>query len=170
LDELQQRCRSLDNAVTHGESEKRDLLEHLAKLVKGSEERDAKLKEQVAPSCFCNRVLRLRQFSCVLTLVCLVQLALEAQNKMASDAAAFTAQQIIQKLSSDLDDRDRQLDAQLRTNQALADELAVAAQAQRTQESEHARTQAELQVDGNVRCVLCGFSRRHDVCRTPETP
>ena len=47
LDEAQQRCRSLENAVTHGESEKRDLLEHLSKLVQAVEDRDAKLKEQV---------------------------------------------------------------------------------------------------------------------------
>jgi uncharacterized protein HemX len=47
LDEVQQRCRSLENAVTHGESEKRDLLEHLSKLVQAVDDRDAKLKEQV---------------------------------------------------------------------------------------------------------------------------
>ncbi len=47
LDELQLRCRSLDSAVTHGETEKRDLLEHLAKLVQAVDDRDAKLKEQV---------------------------------------------------------------------------------------------------------------------------
>ena len=48
LEELQQRCRFLENAVTHSETEKRDLLEHLSKLVQAVEERDAKLKEQVA--------------------------------------------------------------------------------------------------------------------------
>jgi hypothetical protein len=49
LEEMQQRCRSLESAVTHGESEKRDLLEHLSKLVQAVDERDAKLKEQVLP-------------------------------------------------------------------------------------------------------------------------
>jgi hypothetical protein len=47
LEESQQRCRFLENAVTHSETEKRDLLEHLSKLVQAVEERDAKLKEQV---------------------------------------------------------------------------------------------------------------------------
>ena len=99
-----------------------------------------------------------------------MQVALEAQNKMASDAAAFTAQQIIQKLSSDLDDKNRQLDAQLVANQALADELVAAAQAQRAQESEHARTKAELQVSRyRADCFVFVF-RRHEVGRTLETP
>jgi hypothetical protein len=40
LEELQQRCRALE--------EKSDLLEQLSKLVQAVEERDAKLKEQVA--------------------------------------------------------------------------------------------------------------------------
>ena len=46
-EESQQRCRALENAVTHSETEKRDLLERLSKLVQAVEERDAKLKEQV---------------------------------------------------------------------------------------------------------------------------
>jgi hypothetical protein len=47
LEESQQRCRALESAVTHNESEKRDLLEHLSKLVQAVEDRDSKLKEQV---------------------------------------------------------------------------------------------------------------------------
>jgi hypothetical protein len=47
LEESQQRCRVLESAVTHNESEKRDLMERFSKLVQAVEERDSKLKEQV---------------------------------------------------------------------------------------------------------------------------
>ena len=47
LEELQQRCRTLESAVTQNETEKRDLLEHLGKLIQAVDERDAQLKQQV---------------------------------------------------------------------------------------------------------------------------
>jgi len=52
LEELQQRCRTLESAVTQNETEKRDLLEHLGKLIQAVDERDAQLKQQV---CGCMR-------------------------------------------------------------------------------------------------------------------
>ena len=144
LEELQQRCRTLESAVTQSETEKRDLMEHLGKLIQAVDERDAKLKQQVGVYLGATPIIQ-----------CLaLQVTAEAGVRAEFDASTAALNRTMQQLTAALADKTQQLEQQSLRNQQLTVDIALAANALETKQGEHATALADLQV--KCQCdVMC---------------
>ena len=145
LEELQQRCRTLESAVTQSETEKRDLMEHLGKLIQAVDERDAKLKQQVGVCLGATPIIQ-----------CLaLQVAAEAGVRAEFDASTAALNRTIQQLTAALADKTQQLEQQSLRNQQLTLDIANAAKALETKQGELATALADLQVKCQCDVMCC---------------